>query len=254
MLPREHHKIDLSAFDPRNYTGATWAERVEKAKADASKTLEDYAENIKQREADQGFVTDKNTEIEIVEPKSTSYATPNEILRQIEEAIARPFGIPASLMGKRGGGYTAEFLGSGFAVTRAEVITQKICNRLEELLRKHLLAEFGFKEGSEGYDIVQRIFIRQKLILERDKSEIMRRIAIMYEGPFTPSEIRAEVGYDPLTPEQVEEIKQFRAIKGVSKHTSTPTEILEDFTTRRTPDTINRPPKYESQRERDFPA
>tara|TARA_Y100000310_G_C20692985_1_gene823582 strand:- start:1546 stop:3066 length:1521 start_codon:yes stop_codon:yes gene_type:complete len=252
MLPREHHKLNMDAYSPDKFSG-TRAERNTAAKSAALDALQDYGKNIQVKQSDQGFITDDGVSIGMVEPKSTTYSDPNRILMQIEAAIGRPFGVPPALIGQAGGsggGFTAIFFVGSFAATRAEMIVERIRRELEtKVLRRHV----SIMHDGVSEDILNRLYIRTNLIMERDKSEVMRRVAIMYEGPYTPSEIRRETGLDPLTDEQRKEIKKWRKMQQSTPtvRTSSEKELVADVKDRRGVDTDQKPPDSEGQRDND---
>jgi len=99
-LPREWHKLNLSQFTADKYTG-TQAEKNAAALRDAQKVADDYAKSIKGGEtgeklieADQVYVTDQNTEITYVEPKTTTYRDPNLLIDQMNKSIYFTTGFP----------------------------------------------------------------------------------------------------------------------------------------------------------------
>ena len=256
MLPREHHKLNMAAYSPDKYSGDR-VSRNTNAKNDALDALEAYGKQIRVKQSDQGFITGDEISIDIVEPKTSSYSDPNAILMQIEAAIGRPFGVPPAMIGQShgggGGGFTAIFFVGSFAATRAEMIVMRIKRELEiKVLRRHVkIMHDGVSE-----DVLNRLYIRTNLIMERDKSEVMRRVAVMFEGPYTISEIRRETGLDPLTDEQWKELEKWREIQagGDQVRTSSDDELLANVAKRRSNDTDQRPPISEGQRERDSPG
>ena len=108
-VPRLHHKIDLSMFDPENYTGSL-LERISKARADAAAYLREYVEKLRGKRPDQDFVTSKDVDITVIEPK-TSYMDPNQIVEQLSNAIFVSLGINESIVkGRSKSSYATEFL------------------------------------------------------------------------------------------------------------------------------------------------
>ena len=98
MPPREHHKLDLSMFSPDQYDGDSPEERVEAARKAAIGVIREYINFITHKEVDVGYVTDLITDIQILESKAHTYASPNELLRQLDENVHATSGVPRSAM------------------------------------------------------------------------------------------------------------------------------------------------------------
>jgi len=204
-MPREHHKLDLTPFDPSKFQG-THAEKLAAAKTAAEAAINGYAAVNQYRSADQGFVTGMNTEITYVEPKSSNYNDPSPIINQINELIGGPTGTPPNLMGagSGGGGFTSLNQASSFLALRAEIYLDTIKQEYEALVRRHVqMIEPGIKE-----EVVERLVLKTRLILDKDRTELAKIAATMQvTKSFTTSEIRAVMGKDPLTEEQEEDLK-----------------------------------------------
>lgn len=204
-MPREHHKLDLTPFDPSKFQG-THAEKLEAAKAAAEAAISRYAATNQYRSADQGFVTGMNTIIEYVEPKSSNYNDPSPIIDQINSLIGGPTGTPPNLMGsgESGGGFTSLNQASSFLALRAEIYLDTIKQKYEQLCRRHvMMVEPGIKE-----EIVERLILKTRLILDKDRAELAKIAATMQvTKSFTTTEVRAVMGLDPLTEEQELELK-----------------------------------------------
>lgn len=203
-VPREHHKLDLSMYSPEAFSG-TPEERFEKAEAAAQGAARAYHANMQDMKADVGYVTDSNTEITFVEPKSTNYQAPNEKIAQINESISNCLGLSPVV---RQQSFASALMSGSFAVLQALSIAKIAAKGLENVLRRSLEVQFGprFDERDR-----RKVKIRLRLILEKDRSEVMRQIAIMVDAnnvmpTFTPTEIREEWGKEALTESQLEEI------------------------------------------------
>ena len=197
-----------------------YSTKVANAKSDATTAIKDYNDKIKRREADQGFTTGTNVDIDIIEPKTTNYTSPNQIIDQINSLISTPTGTPGALVGGESKGFTSLLHSSSFTAMRADIYAMRITNALEGLVKKHVaLVRPGLKQ-----DVIDRLFIRNKLILDRDRTELAKIIGVLVNtNVFTPSEIRAIWGLDPLTEKQSEEIE---AVLNKPSHTDSVTEDL----------------------------
>jgi hypothetical protein len=186
------------------------------------------------------MVTDKVTEITYVEPKSTNYQQPNQKIAQINDAISNAMGLPPV---SRNTSYASALMSGSFAMLQALSVADIIKAQLEAVLRKSIVVKFGKKYE----DYLDNLRIRLRLILEKDKTEIMRQVAIMRQtNCFTDTEIRAEWGLPPLTVEQKADIYEM----GPPQGTAVGTNSIEDtiVATEKTRNTTW--PDYESERKR----
>jgi len=195
-VPREHHKLDLSAFSPELFSGATLEERINKAKKAAEDELKSYAERVRARKPDEGYITGKGVEIEYIEPKKVTYVSPNELIAQLDNIISQCFGIfPATTYA------TAVYAGS-YTMLYAEVVATRIKEKLLEVLKENLKDKFDEDE-------LAKLDIKLEIILARDRSEVIRQIAVLAAtGAFTRDELRELLGFLPLTEEQKKELTE----------------------------------------------
>lgn len=201
-LPREWHKLDLSNYDASKFSG-THEQKLAAAQTAANNAIKDYAKTNQRREADQGFVTGGGVEISYVEPSKTTYSDPSPIIDQINSLIGGPTGTPAALMGGESKGFTSLVHASSFLALRAEVYSNPIQRAMEDLTKRHVsLARPGIRK-----EVVDRLYMKNRLILDRDRSELAKMVAILTASKvFTPDEIRAIWGLDPATEKQAKEI------------------------------------------------
>jgi len=238
-VPREWHKIDLSQFSPEKYQG-TREERERQALAAAQTAADTYAQGIQGRQVDVGMVTDKNTEIEYVEPKSTNYQQPNQKIAQINDAISNAMGLPPV---SRNTSYASALMSGSFAILQALSVADIIKTQLEGVLRKSIQVKFGRR-----YDeVLNNLNIRLRLILEKDKTEIMRQVAIMRQSRcFTRTEIRAEWGLPSLSEDQKAEIDEMEPVDNTAPGTSSIEDTI--IATEKTRNTVW--PDYPSEKKR----
>jgi len=201
-LPRQQHKLDLTTFAPDKYPG-TFPEQIAAAKQAAKQHMEDYAKTIiqpsdKPLEADQGYVTDKNTEIVVIEPSKGAYTAADPVVDRANQAIALATGISQTFTGAGERTFAGVYITSEFMMKEAVRITDQISSKYLELVKKHLTEKFrNYPNEINSLDVRIRVF------LEKDLAERIRQAAIMREmSSFTTTEIRETVGYDPLTKEQ----------------------------------------------------
>jgi len=125
------------------------------------------------------------------------------IITQINDLLGGPTGTPAALMGGTSSGYSALSQSASFLALRAEIYSTTAQTPLEGLMKRHVrLTHPGIDD-----EVVERLFVKNRLILDKDRTELAKIVAILTGAKvFTPSEIRAIWGVDPLTMAQSEEL------------------------------------------------
>ena len=198
-MPREHHKLDLSSFDPSKFAG-THQEKLDAAKTAAETAISSYASVNARRSADQGFVTGMNVEIGYIEPKTTHYNDPSPIISQINTLIGGPFGTPGELLGGTDtGGATSLAQSSTFFALRAEMYLDPIREAFEILVRRHI----NMVEPGIDQKVVDRVVLKTRLILDKDRIELAQMISVLAGAKaLTVTELREIWGLDPMTDEQ----------------------------------------------------
>jgi len=249
LIPREHHKLDLSAFDPRFYPGTTFEEKAKKAKEAAQRFVESYKRDIAKalREPDRSYITGKEVEIGFVEPKKVTYTSPNELIEQIDKSIFSVIGpVETALTGRGRRTYATELIIASYAVLCAESIADIIKDELIKVCRRHLREKFGLKAEKH----LKKVDIKVKLVLDVLRGESIRQAAVLSSiGIFTEDEIRGLVGFDPLTEEQRQRIVSKEPSQGrAGQYTQTIADIVRDYIRRTKP--IEEPVTPESDRER----
>jgi len=206
MLPREHHKLNMAAFAPENYPGASFADRLGAAKIAATLEMNKYALSIRTQQPDQGYVTSDDVEIIIIEPKTANYHQPNEQINQIDTKISSMTGTPEALSGGEQKGFSSiEFSGT-FVSIRAEEMAETIARSLDRVVWKHLVAVHPSVKIAD----IKRVHIKTRLILDRDLSERAKVISVLGDTKiFTPTELRELFGKEALTTREQEEINEF---------------------------------------------
>jgi hypothetical protein len=225
-LPREHHKIDAKQFNPENFPGRTPKERYDNALKAAKQTIDDYKKSITSTEGenyprpDQGYVTLNNVEIKVVEP-TLHHTDPNELLDQIDKSIYSVYTPETTVSGRGRSTFGTEAAIMLYTTTKAEIRAEILANKLVELAIKHLQS---IKEAGWTQDDFEKIAPRYNKVLERHT--IIRDVAILLEGPFTPTEVRLMLNFEPLSEEDKKEIIEFREqLQGAKKHTESAAEI-----------------------------
>ena len=192
-VPRVKHTLKMPAITPNRFQG-TMEEKIKKAKDEAHKIIEDFINSTRDMRPDADVVTSDAVESGILEPKSTNYQKPNEVLNQINAAINTVHGIPEGLTGGKDTSMSMESAGI-FAGLRIKHISNKIALALERILKEQLLIS-GVGATEENID---RIVIRIDDSLTKelfDKFKIA--LSAKAVGVFTKQELRQLVGYSAL--------------------------------------------------------
>jgi len=206
MLPREHHKLNMAAFSPENYPGATFEARLNAAKAAALLEMNKYSASVRLQQPDQGYVTSTDVEIVIIEAKTANYKDVNEQINQIDTKIAALTGTPEALSGGQQMGFSSiEFSGT-FVSMRSEEMANVIANSVNRVIWTHLKAIHPSIDTKD----IKRVHIKTKLILDRDLGERAKTMSVMAGSKvFTPTELRAIMGLEALTNKEQDEINEF---------------------------------------------
>lgn len=183
-VPREVHKLDFSHVDLSKVSGSL-EERISKVKSIIEEELRSYANKLKDKKPDQGWVIPKDVEIEYVEPKSVTYLKPNELVAQLEQEICIALGFPYSLLTTGAKGYASEFINSSLTSIMARMLCQKIAEALKPFVEK--------KSKVNG------LKLKLSPAAQHERGELIRQIAVMVStGLFTANEIRELLGYPPF--------------------------------------------------------
>ena len=223
-VPREWHKLNLSQFTPDRYPEKkTYSDRVAAAQADAQTAADTYKDGLgtEALDSDQIYITDMQTEITYVEPKTTNYTDPNQIITQINTSISRRTQVPT--VGEKS--YASAYWSVSIGLMVAESFAEKIKEALERLLREHLHLKFPTKQDDE----IQKIEIQTRLILDRDRSELAKTIAILSgTKAFTKNELREFAGMPKLPDEEGEQLSGEEANVGRQPATKTVADVSRD--------------------------
>lgn len=218
-VPREVHELDTSMFVPEKFAGASWEEQVTNATKAAQDHLKEYAKQISGKKVDQGYVVGSGVKkIYYVEPKQISYASPNELINQINETIEK--GIGTYPVGK--GTYATELVIASYVILMPDHIAYKIKRQLLDLLKLHLAKKYKTPD-----ELLQKLDLRLSLVLDILKGELVRQMAILAAtGTHDLDELRAYVGKDPLTDEQIARLVQIKGKGRTGQYAQTLLDIL----------------------------
>jgi len=251
LVPRLHHKLDLSAYDPTRYQADTMDARISAAKAAATREVTDYKTNVAvpTKAVDQDIITGKSTEIDYVEPKHVSYIDPNPLLAQINKSIFSSTGTnEAAVQGTGRGTYATELVVASYTSAAAEVIAEIVKEAVLKIVRNHM----RLKYPDRGYtdDDLNKVDIKFKFMLGIQKSEAVRRAAVIGAmGIATATELRDEVGLTgELTEDERKEI--IERVKGRGRtgdYTRTQQDIASHYI-RRTDEKEPETPQSEQQK------
>jgi len=214
-LPREHHVIDLTdVLNPGLYQGDTIDERKAAALKAGATAIDAYIEKLKNQMPDQGYVTPKvgdvkGVEISVIEPKSTTYVTPNDLLRQLGQAVTDTYFSKVGSEIKES--YAAELVSSSYEQLAAEHYAGIIKDSLLTVL----------KESLEGdLEVINQLDLKLQLILPKDVETLTRQVAVVASSKiYTINEMREILGKDPLTEDDRELLfKELERLKNASQN------------------------------------
>jgi len=251
LVPRLHHKLDLSAFDPNRFAGDTVEARIAAAKAAATTEINTYKANIAQplKEVDQDFITGKSTDIGYVEPKGVKYVEPNALIDQINQSIYEAIGAHNISSGKQGRTYASELVASSFTTVCARVIADRIKRKLLRFIRLYIQRQYtNEKYTTEDLD---KVDIRLQFLIGPEKSEAVRRAAVLSAmGIATEDELRDEVGlFSPLSKEDKERLIDIRRRGRVGDYTRTQDDVIGQFIRREEPERPETPESKDQRKE-----
>ena len=238
-LPREHHQLDVTdLMDISRYEGDDENERRNSAIEAVSSAITTYIDGLKGQLPDQGYVTPKVGDVEavtinIIEPKTTNYVSPNELLQQLSSTIASAY--YTRLSDKTSSSYAAEHIIASDTQVAAEY--------LAEVIKYYVLEEV--KSWYEDNVHVEKLDIRLQLILPKDMESLVRESAVLRAaGVMTIDEIRVRyLGLDPLTEEQRKQLEEEEAMSRGGSQTGefsqSRDQLTEHFVNRR-PEEENR--------------
>ncbi len=198
-VPREHHIVNAEAFNVALFPGTP----VQKRRA-ADRALRgfirSYSEGLKKLGPDQKHVTSSNVEIKNLEHAGNSYMDASGILEQINAGVWDGIGMPPSVIrGKSDGSYASELIIASGASLRVEQIAKKIGKIILENMKERLL-QINPEYPVNHLDIKIHFELAASRLEKLKTGQLMKDIGI-----FTPIEIREEIGYAPLTEQQVKE-------------------------------------------------
>jgi len=236
LIPRQHHKLDLSAFDPKFFPGDTLEERYAAAQAAAEDYLKDYKTNVATplKEVDKSVITDMTTEIGYIEPKNVTYIDPNPLIDQIGKGIWAAIGpVESATTGGGANTYASELVVSSYASMGALIISDIIKTEFVRLAKKHIKR----KHPGEFDEDLDKIDIKIQFALGIEKGEQVRQFAVMSAtGIVTMDEARSEIGLGPLSEDQKEELIAQQVERGRGgQFNRTIGDIISDYV-RRTED------------------
>ena len=248
LIPRQHHKLDLEAFDPRNFPGDTVEERYAAAEAAAKDYLKNYVITVATplKQVDKSVITGKTTEIGYIEPNKVSYVDPNSLIDQIDQSIWAAIGpVETATTGRSARTYASELVVSSYASMGALCIADIISEKLVELAKEHIKRKYP-GEFDEDLD---KIDIETRFALGIEKGEQVRQFAVMSATEIvTADEARAMIGLGPLSEEDWAKIVERQAARGRGgQFDRTIDDIYSDWMRRRQDD--NEPVTPESRRD-----
>jgi hypothetical protein len=213
-IPKQHHKINSEMFALQKYNGATWAAKGDEARKEAMKYLKMHADSMKDLTPDQGITSLDTVTIDMIEPTSTSYVKPNEMINQLTDQVMSAINVPKSLgLGSTTSSFASELVLATYTSEKIIQLANKIKPAILESIKLRLLAI------NPAFP-VDSLDIKIDHVMAISRLEMFRVFAIMVNaGLFTEQELRESVGYEQLRKDQI----PFAPSAPVSTTASTPT-------------------------------
>ena len=217
-LPKQHHKINSEMFALQKYNGATWEAKGKAASDEAMKYLKLHADAVRDLMPDQGITSLDTVQIDMIEPSSTSYVKPNEMINQLTDQVMSAINVPKSLgLGSSSSSFASELVLATYTSEKIIQLANKIKPVILESIKLRLLTinpEFP----------VDTLDIKIDHTMAISRLEMFRVFAIMVNsGLFTEAELRESVGYEQLRVDQF----PYSPAAAVSTTASTPTGAPE---------------------------
>jgi len=214
LVPRQHHKLDLSMYRPELFPGNTLEERYAAAKKAAEAHIKEYSDTVAAplKEVDKSVITDKSTEITYLEPSKVTYIDPNPLMDQINQSIWSSIApIETAVTGRGTRSYASELVVTSYTTMCAETIADIIRVKFVQLAKEHIEAKFKDSLNHENSKIkkedLDKIDIKVQVLLGLEKGELVRQVAVLSAIPLlTYDELRDVLGYDPLTEDGKQEL------------------------------------------------
>lgn len=230
MLPREQHLLPMDAFMPENFEGDTPEEQMAAAKTAAQTEFLDYATQMKEIQSDENYITPDTIKIEMIEPRSTTYKDPNQLIDQQNRTIHRALGLPP-MTGDSTASYAYGLIVSSYATVRAKNVAEHIKSVFEPFLRSQLIlwSKAGnFKQDGAMVvfteEDVEKVNIKLQLILDKDRFELVRQASMMSQMDcYTRQEIRDTTGHGPLDDKELPNV-----VRAPAANIKTPAEVGVD--------------------------
>lgn len=206
IVPRMHHKLDMSSFKPERYAGDTLEDRYEKAQEAANNYMNSYKSSVASpmKAVDKSIITDKETVIEYVEPKGVTYADPNPQVNMINKSIFAAIApLGTVITGESQNSYASELVVANYNGMIVKALVDKIKTEMLKIVKKHIKK----KHGDEFSDYIDNININTQLTLGVERSDLIRQAAVLSaSGLATVNEIRNILGFRSLDEEEIEDL------------------------------------------------
>jgi len=199
IVPREIFKVDLSSFSPEFFEGETLEDRLDAARKAAKKYAEKVAKDFGSVPAGRGYVIDKTSDVELLEPSGGVKLASETLQDRINRSIADAFGLTYER-----GTYATELVALSYAVLLPQWIVYRIKTKLLEIIREHIALSHRGVFSEEDF---AKVDLKTSLNLDIMKGELIRMVAVLAStGIATRQELRAMLDMDPLTEDQLKDL------------------------------------------------
>jgi len=180
VVPREHHKLSAESFSTQHYTGRTQATAMAASQSAASAALSAYKDTFVSQAPDQAYITLDTVDIEMIEPKSTSYMRPNELIDQMNQEIYSAINMPQSVVrGTSGSNYASELIISSYTTTKIKQMAHKISRIIIDIMKERLL-EVDSKYPVDQLDVKIAYTLANNRLENAKISQVLASMGICY--------------------------------------------------------------------------
>lgn len=180
VVPREHHTLSAESFSTEHYPGRTKAAAMAAAQTAAASALAAYKDKYTTQSVDQAFITLDTTQIKMIEPSSTSYMRPNELIDQMNQEIYSAINMPQSVVrGTSGSNYASEIIISSYTTTKIKQMAHKISRIIIDIMKERLL-EVDSKYPVDQLDVKIAYTLASNRLENAKISQVLASMGICY--------------------------------------------------------------------------
>ena len=259
MMPVQHHQIDvdwIAEMNPAPPSGWTKTQ-VEWVMELQNQVLKNYEDMLANRKPDQPLISSNKVSVDIRESKATSYMQANDVIDQLDSKHAIALGIPISIVSSDSSSFASDVIRTSHATVTTDRYIEVISHAMLDYLKEVLLERYPSYSKQ-----IKSLRINHQLSLDKDQDMMMRRAAVGDSMKiFHPDELRTMAGFPNILPDKMkaeresfylwrEELGKQPADGGNKIGSSGSSANIRGQSTRRNPQTLDRPDTSQSKLQR----